>query len=104
MLDSYSPHGQMKDGRQPRCKPCKAEKALELYYLRRSVLIDYMGGECVLCHSTDELQMDHIDPESKAFNIASNIHRRWSVVVPEVDKCQLLCSAHHDDKTYGWSE
>jgi 5-methylcytosine-specific restriction endonuclease McrA len=32
--------------------------------VRRARLIELLGGQCVRCGSTDELEFDHIDPET----------------------------------------
>lgn len=72
---------------------------LERYNTRRNLAIQKLGGKCVRCCSTKELQFDHINPEDKLFTIAklSSINERqyWE----EVDKCQLLCIECHKAKT-----
>lgn len=61
---------------------------------------DYLGGKCVVCGVTDGLDFDHINPATKLFNVSwgvgnKTIQEVWS----EIDKCQLLCATHHDEKT-----
>lgn len=59
------------------------------------------NGPCVLCGSSDRLQVDHIDPENKALNPA----RLWSlglknpIRILELSKCQVLCYDCHKVKT-----
>lgn len=58
-----------------------------------------LGGHCVVCLTTDNLQFDHVDPTTKLFNIGSgskNVSEKrfWA----EVAKCQLLCLPHHEEK------
>lgn len=84
------------------------------YYKRRQAIIDYLGGECVECGRKDDLQVDHIDPQQKSFNISRNVTLSNPAVRAELDKCQLLCRPHHEAKTadentgfthgsiYGW--
>jgi len=69
------------------------------YAQRRQMFIERLGGVCVKCQSTDELELDHIDASQKKFNIAKFFNYRLEVVLPEVDKCQLLCSKCHIEKT-----
>lgn len=82
------------------------------YQLRRQKIIDYLGGSCVECGSTDDLHFDHVDPESKSFSLSRNL--TLESILTEVNKCQILCRAHHEAKTarensgfthgtvYGW--
>lgn len=59
---------------------------------------EWMAGKsCVICGTTQDLEVDHIDPEMKV------AHRIWSWAIPrrnaELAKCQVLCKAHHLEKT-----
>lgn len=56
---------------------------------------DYLGGKCVSCGSTENLQIDHIDHTSKLFSIANHWGRSWEFLKPEIAKCQLLCKDCH---------
>jgi hypothetical protein len=66
---------------------------------RRAECIAYLGGKCVQCGSTDELDIDHIDPSTKSFKISNRLNSRWSILEPELRKCQLLCRPCHIVKT-----
>ena len=67
---------------------------------RRQKIIDFLGGECVKCDSTENLEVDHIDPKTKSFNLdAKNIQRKWEILEIELRKCQLLCKTCHKDKS-----
>src|ERR1700737_409283 len=78
-------------------------KAIQRAYQLRSVkkrradYIGKMGGKCSSCGSTEQLEIDHIDPETKTD------HRIWSWSHPriekELEKCQLLCRSCHVEKT-----
>ena len=59
-----------------------------------------LGVVCVKCGSTENLEMDHIDPETKLFTISSRMapkHR--NAIIEELKKCQTLCSDCHAQKT-----
>lgn len=71
----------------------------EYYYKRRKKITDYLGGSCVECGATEDLHIDHIDPEQKSFNISRNVTLSNPAVLAELDKCQLLCREHHEAKT-----
>jgi hypothetical protein len=70
----------------------------QYYYIRRQRLLDYLGGKCVRCGTTENLHFDHIDPSKKSFDIGKNVTLN-DAVKAELDKCQLLCEAHHYEKT-----
>ena len=57
----------------------------------------FADKHCVKCGSTDELQLDHIDPKTKVNNSIWS----WSVArrVVELEKCQVLCYPCHKVKT-----
>lgn len=69
----------------------------EYYRKRRQAIFDYLGGKCVVCGTTDELEVDHIEREDKSFNISSKLSVKNNKA--ELDKCQLLCKTHHKEKT-----
>ncbi len=52
------------------------------------------------CGSTTNLQVDHIDPKEKLYNVCLGWSGRpWNVLALELAKCQLLCVPHHKEKT-----
>lgn len=63
----------------------------------RLAAIEFLGGVCVVCGTTLNLEVDHKDPANKVS------HRIWSWSkerrLGELEKCQVLCVAHHLDKT-----
>lgn len=69
------------------------------YAKRRQIFIERLGGVCVKCQSSEDLQLDHIDSKQKLFNIAKFFSYKLDIVLPEVDKCQLLCKPCHLEKT-----
>jgi hypothetical protein len=59
---------------------------------------EFMAGKsCVVCGTTESLEVDHIDPSQKVS------HRIWTWAIPrrdaELAKCQILCTEHHKEKT-----
>jgi 5-methylcytosine-specific restriction endonuclease McrA len=65
---------------------------------RRAKLIEMLGGHCVRCGTTDDLEFDHVDPSTKRFTIGGNLSRPWDVLVQEAKRCQLLCNPCHRKK------
>lgn len=72
---------------------------LKRYYKRRAEAIEKLGGKCNKCDSIIDLEIDHINPTEKSFNIAQlwscSNKRFWK----EIKKCQLLCKKHHSEKS-----
>lgn len=59
----------------------------------------HLGGACIVCGLMDNLQFDHVDPATKLFDVTKGTERRREVFWSEVDKCQLLCKPHHEEKS-----
>lgn len=72
---------------------------LKRYHRRRSDSIEKLGGKCVVCGTTDNLEIDHIDRSTKTMAISGlwscNIQRYEA----ELKLCQLLCEQHHKENT-----
>jgi len=61
--------------------------------------IEYLGGKCVGCGTTENLQFDHKDRTIKEYNISHKPDHTLDKIKPELDKCQLLCKCCHAIKT-----
>ena len=66
---------------------------------RRAYCREYLGGKCVVCGTTHNLQFDHIKREEKKYNITEKISIKFDNLKEELDKCQLLCAPCHLEKT-----
>jgi 5-methylcytosine-specific restriction endonuclease McrA len=60
-----------------------------------------IGKYCVWCGTTENLEVDHIDPTTKLIRITSV----WGMSplnprrIAELEKCQVLCEHHHEIKS-----
>ena len=61
--------------------------------------IEYLGGKCVVCGTTERLEFDHIDRTTKKYSIGGRVSYNFDILKEEVDKCQLLCYDCHKVKT-----
>jgi hypothetical protein len=70
---------------------------LNRYYAKRQQALIALGASCAVCGSMDDLELDHIDPKTKKFDLS----RSWgrSDFLEELQKCQILCKSHHEEKT-----
>ena len=66
---------------------------------RRAYCVEYLGGKCVKCGTTHNLQFDHIKREEKKYNITEKLTIKFDNLKEELDKCQLLCYDCHLEKT-----
>lgn len=69
--------------------------------LRRKVkLIEMFGSKCQKCgynSNVAALHFHHVNPETKLFKLDMRIlsNKKWSLIVEEAVKCELLCSNCH---------
>lgn len=67
--------------------------------------IKYLGGKCIDCDNVFPpyiYDFHHLDSSEKEASIARIMGRTWKNIIPELDKCILLCSnchrtRHHKD-------
>lgn len=65
---------------------------------RKIDLVEYKGGKCEHClaeYHPAVFEFHHRDPTAKEFEIARYLHYPLETVLPEVDKCLLLCANCH---------
>lgn len=62
---------------------------------RRLKALSILGGVCVGCSSKENLEIHHIDPETKSFTLAKGWHHAWNKILDELQKCQILCEDCH---------
>jgi len=67
------------------------------YYRRKNKkkALEYLGGQCAHCGSTDRMEFDHINHKEVDFRISQNLAASWKTLKKELDKCQLLCHTCH---------
>lgn len=71
----------------------------DYYYRKKAEFIAILGGKCVICGTTEQLEFDHIDPTTKKFAISKLLNVSHQAAIDELDKCQLLCNGCHKIKT-----
>lgn len=75
-----------------------SEYELSRYKEIRLSAIVFLGGKCIWCGETESLEFDHIDPETKEYNV-STVWSTPAIFWIEIKKCQLLCPSCHKEKT-----
>ena len=83
------------------CRNCTCKVARDK---RKLECVNYMGGKCIICGYNKymgALEFHHVDPTNKVFQISSSSRIRWEKLIPELDKCVLLCSNCHREVESG---
>lgn len=68
--------------------------------------VAYLGGKCKFCNydkSVTALSFHHRNPEEKEFSV-SNVTMKWDRLLPELDKCDLVCQNCHREIHYKTSK
>jgi len=68
------------------------------YKERRDSALERLGGCCAECGTKENLEVDHIAPSEKTFNLAKKFSYSLEVWEKELAKCQLLCTTCHKQK------
>jgi hypothetical protein len=72
---------------------------LDRFRRRKQEAIAFLGGKCVVCETTENLEIDHIDRTLKNFSVSEMWAVKEERFYAELRKCQLLCKSHHLEKT-----
>lgn len=72
---------------------------LNKYRERKALAFAILGDKCVLCGSAESLEVDHIDPSTKLFDVSKMWGVKESTFLAELAKCQVLCKKCHVQKT-----
>jgi hypothetical protein len=73
----------------------KLKGVLDTTTKRRNKARKLLGGVCVDCGTTSNLQFHHKDPNEKTRNMAGLWKFSWSTIEKELKKCELICSTCH---------
>lgn len=92
------------DCRDSVCKKCKSEIVSEKRLNIKKKAVLYKGGKCIDCglESTHYFIYDfhHRDPSKKDLSLANSMTTSFEKLLPELDKCDLLCSNCHRIRHY----
>jgi hypothetical protein len=124
LLNEFNKKGTSKDGLQPACKTCNAERS-RAYYQRNLIehrkvvtirkkknlaankkrLVEFLSKHpCVDCGETDVrvLEFDHMVQADKKSNVSDMLRAgcSWKSILKEIEKCEVVCANHHRIRTY----
>lgn len=80
------------------CKDCSLVINRERKLAKKLRAIEYKGGKCTDCDGIFPpcaYDFHHLDPSQKDFTIGFGRDMLWEKVLPELDKCVLLCATCH---------
>lgn len=69
------------------------------YHRIRAEIVARLGGKCVQCGTTEDLEIDHIDRSTKTINVGQLTSVSRKKLEEEIPKCQLLCQPCHLEKS-----
>lgn len=90
------------------CKKCDTQESKSKQSSKRELLYRYLSDKvCVDCGVSDPviLEFDHLDPATKVNNISNMMSCSWSVILTEINKCDIVCANCHRRRTaknYNW--
>jgi len=88
------------------CKECRKNRYETLTPIKQR-LVGYKGGKCAVCgygKYIGALVFHHRDPTKKDFPVGGNCSLSLKKLIPEVDKCVLLCINCHREVHAGFTE
>jgi predicted HNH restriction endonuclease len=80
------------------CKSCNTLAKREVERRIKHQCIEYLGGKCSVCgYNKNDAALDfhHKDPSQKDFSISHARSTKFETLIPELDKCILVCSNCH---------
>lgn len=69
------------------------------YHSKRNDIISQLGGKCVRCGSTKNLDLDHINRKKKTMRMSDVHSTNDKKVKKELKNIQILCKDCHKNKT-----
>lgn len=90
----------------PYCKPCTSDQTTSRQREQKRKAVKYKGGKCILCgynKCVGSLEFHHLDPTTKDFTISHVASTSFEKIIPELDKCVLLCRNCHTEVHTGVS-
>ena len=72
--------------------------SLKTYKKNKETVWRTLGNKCARCGCNHDLQLDHIDPRTKKFDITQKLSSKLGPLWEEIHKCQLLCESCHREK------
>ncbi len=81
-----------------KCKQCFNTLCINRQQNIKKKIVEYLGGECIVCSYNETLgalSCHHVNPEEKDIDMARLTTRAWKNIIPELNKCVLLCVRCH---------
>lgn len=69
------------------------------YHQRRQEALNLLGGQCVDCGSTENLEFDHTKAKDKSFDIGRVWSYKQETFLAEISKCVIRCRDCHANKS-----
>ena len=83
---------------QAECKSCQLKTNKKNAAAKKLKMIEHKGGVCYKCKGIFHpavFELHHRDPKEKDIQPRSMQYWKWERIIPELDKCDLLCANCH---------
>lgn len=91
------------DCRSSLCKKCSTRAVIQQRRDIKSQCVNYKGNKCADCGYTSDkhcvFDFHHLDPSQKEFSFGNKLPK-FEKLIPELDKCVLLCAVCHRLRHY----
>jgi len=84
-------------GRKTLCAKCENVQSIERHRDHKRRIVDFLGGECVICGYSRCLGALHLHHHKgkKDINFPHVAKWKWARIVKELKKCMLVCGNCH---------
>lgn len=107
LLSPENTYSHRKGNKISYCKDCHNQYTVERLQKQKEKAVEYKGGACQICGyclCVDALDFHHIDHTQKGFTISKHKGRDFKNLIPELDKCLLVCCRCHREIHSGVTE
>ena len=86
------------NGLQAECKSCQLDTNRNNSVNKKLKMMEYKGGKCQRCNGIfdpEVFEFHHRNPKEKEYQPRAMQYWKWEKIVPELDKCDMLCANCH---------
>jgi len=100
----YHKNKNLKDGHDTLCRECRLTKAAVRRAINSGIITAAKYKPCHCCGkilNPKEIDMHHIDPATKNFDVAQGKNHATERLIKEIEKCVPVCRPCHREIHYG---
>lgn len=85
------------------CKECTLQYMKDKHDILKEQISSYKSQKgCAICGESRDYMLDfhHNDPSEKELTISDHCRKTFKNLLPEIEKCSILCANHHREFHY----